>query len=342
MRGSAEGEGGGLLSLEASMARVTARLAARQAVAVRSEAAVEDGRQRRAVERRSRTVAAAAQRELFDMGSDERWATRWIRPDNEYPKELTRWPIFVPGNRESQHALLDKDHALPFTTSWGCGRRFGPPLSVYDEDTLIALTHLRQVEVRADAQKLPIPQTGSEVSEAEEVHGVWCLLSDIQAELGQKRGGMNNKLRLASLRRLNGTRIELERHAANAVGARGGAFNLIEVAWERFDDDGLIYAQFPPLMTRLLNESYSYLDFNVRRELPDAGKAVHRFLSGQPRSYCIGAEKLKTTIGYMRSTGSFMRELRETMTRMKSLGWVKAWTISGTGRSHPFMLRIER
>lgn len=117
---------------------------------------------------------------------------------------------------------------------------------------------------------------------------------------------------------------------------------LIDVAWEQFQDDGLIYAQFPPLMMRLLKESYSYLDFGVRRELADTGKAIHRFLSGQPRSYCIGAEKLRRTIGYVRSIGSFMRELRDAIGRLKSLGWITAWTIEGTRRAHPFLLRLER
>ena len=332
----------GLVSLEESMARVTARLAARQAVAVRAEAAAAVRMPPRAIRKPLRPIAASAQRELFEMASDERWESRWIRPDNEYPKELTRWPIFLPGHRESQLRLLDKDHALPFATSWGRGRRFGPPLNTYDEDTLIGLTRLRQVELRGQGPNLPIPQSGGEPGPPEEVQAVWCLVTEIEAVLGNQRGGMNTRMRHESLKRLSGTRIELESDAATAVGARGGAFTLIDVAWEQLSDDGLIYAQFPPLMTRLLNESYSYLDFGVRRELADTGKAIHRFLSGQPRSYCIGTEKLRRTIGYVRSIGSFMRELRDAMGRLKSLGWVTAWTIEGTGRAHPFLLRLER
>jgi hypothetical protein len=100
--------------------------------------------------------------------------------------------------------------------------------------------------------------------------------------------------------------------------------------------------QFTPLVARLLDSSYAYIAWEVRRELTDVGKAIHRFLSGQPRSYCIGAEKLRATIGYTREFGSFMRDLRVTMDRLKALGWLSAYEIEGTGRNHPYKLRIER
>jgi hypothetical protein len=332
----------GLKSLEDSIARVQARLATKHASAVISERPeVAQPRRGGATKPRPR-IGASAQRELFDLASDDRWESRLIRPENEYPRELTRWPIFLPGNRESQKRLLDKDNALPFATSWGRGRRFGGPLTTYDEDTLIALTRMRQIELRGHGPTLPIAQSGGDPSESQSVQGVYCLISDIDSVLGYAKGGMSTKMRHESLKRLTGTRIELEAEAATATGIRGGTFTLIDIAWELFKDDGLIYAQFPPVMTRLLNESYSYLDFAVRRELADTGKAVHRFLSGQPRSYAIGAEKLRKTIGYVRPAAAFMRELRETMGRLQSVGWIRAWTIEGTGRSHPFVLQLER
>ena len=84
------------------------------------------------------------------------------------------------------------------------------------------------------------------------------------------------------------------------------------------------------------------MDWEVRRKLSEDGKAVHRFLSGQTKSYCVGADKLRTTIGYTRAKGSFMRDLRDTLSRLKDAGWLKGYAIVGTGRSTDFLIKILR
>ncbi|MEI2422250.1 hypothetical protein V6O07_18360, partial [Arthrospira platensis SPKY2] len=70
-----------------------------------------------------------------------------VEPNSEYPSILARVPIFLPGHQSSAKAKLDKDLALPFATGWGEGRKMGPLLSIYDEDTLLALLGLRQKQL---------------------------------------------------------------------------------------------------------------------------------------------------------------------------------------------------
>jgi hypothetical protein len=51
---------------------------------------------------------------------------------------------------------------------------------------------------------------------------------------------------------------------------------------------------------------------------------------------------LRTTIGYTRAKGSFMRDLRDTLSRLKDEGWLKGYAIVGTGRSTDFLIKILR
>ena len=331
---------GGMRSLNESLAHIERRLAERQARAHVASHTVAAARPVPAVGPVSRRIVQSIQFQLFGLEHDERFESTRIQPQREYPLILTRCPVFLPGRRDSQKELLDKDNALPFETPWGRGRRHGPPLTTDDEDTLMALMRLRQVMLRGTGSQLPVAQ--SELGEPQVVHALYCMVGDIQRELGAQRGGRNNELRLESVKRLAATQIEFDTRTADKLCGKGTVFKLIDVVWSSFADEALIYVQFTPLVARLLDSSYAYIAWEVRRELTDVGKAIHRFLSGQPRSYCIGAEKLRATIGYTREFGSFMRDLRVTMDRLKALGWLSAYEIEGTGRNHPYKLRIER
>lgn len=290
-----------------------------------------------AVAKESRGIADSIQYQLFgQLGAIE---IRRIRPQSEFPTALTRVPIFPPGTRAEQRGLLDASCALCFETPWGRGKRHGPPLTTADEDTLLALLRLRKFALRANGSRLPVPLPDD--GEPKMVHALYLRISDVQRELGVQVSGQANALRLESIKRLAATRIELEILGADGFRA-GKTHSLLEVEWASDRTNGLILVQFPPAISQLLESAYSYVDWEVRRELSASGKAIHRFLSGQGKSYVIGADKLRTTIGYTRSISSFMRDLRTTMDKLRSLGWLKGYGISGSGRSTPFMLKIVR
>lgn len=324
--------------IDSTTARIEARLAARRVAPIAS-VAVRPARPTPAVPVRTGTrgLPASIQYQLF--GQLAGVEIERLDAGNEFPTLLTRVPIFPPGKRGQQKALLDSWNALCFETPWGRGKRHGPPLTTQDEDTLIALFRLRRFALRADGSRLPVPINGD--GEPKVVHAVYLRIGDVQKELGVDAGGRANDLRIESIKRLAATRIELEAVGANGWVA-GKMHSLIEVEWTRHKGEGLVLVQFPPVISRLLTEAYSYVDWDVRRKLSEAGKAVHRFLSGQPKSYCVGADKLRTTIGYTRAKGSFMRDLRDTLSRLKDEGWLKGYAIVGTGRSTDFLIKILR
>lgn len=80
------------------------------------------------------------QKDWFNASRNDQYHCTTLSPSSEYPTIFTRIPIFIPGQPALQQKLLDKENALLFSTSWGSGRRHDPPLTIYDEDTLIAIS----------------------------------------------------------------------------------------------------------------------------------------------------------------------------------------------------------
>jgi hypothetical protein len=291
---------------------------------------------RRPPERKaSNTIPDWVQQQLFGEFGVE---VRRIDAGQEFPTALTRIPLFMPGRRDQQMGLL-KECSFAFSTPWGRGKRHGPPLTTDDEDTLMAILRLRRFALRGAGARLPVPiadDTGEQT-----VHAVYLRISDLQRELGVDAGGRANDLRLESIKRLAATRIEFEALAGDGT-VCGTTHSLLEVQWKRWRGDGAILVQFSPVISRMLDEAYSFIDWNVRRQLTPVGKAIHRFLSGQGKTYAIGAEKLQATIGCNRPFGKYMQELRRGMDRLKTLGWIKHYELRGNGRSVPFVLRVAR
>ena len=296
--------------------------------------------------RTSESVGERAQLNLFNLERRGQFVAVPITPNNEFPTLLTRLPIFVPGRAKKQRERLDRDNALPFETSWGMGRKFGPPLTVYDEDTLIALGRLRQNMLIGDPGKMPYPISTlyrEENKDDVHVHVVYCMLSDIQDMCGTSKGGRNNKLRLESIKRLAGTKIEFNKETRDKVKSTGTTIDLIHVKWDVYEDNAILYIQFSPIMATWLESAYTYIDWNLRKQLrTDVGKAVHRFLSGQPRRYAIFTKKLQATIGHTGPYKHFMANLREAMAQFTEAGWVQAAEITGNGRKQPHKLELQR
>lgn len=296
--------------------------------------------------RTSESVVERAQMDLFNLERRGQFVAVAITPNNEFPTLLTRLPIFVPGRAKKQREQLDRDNALPFETSWGMGRKFGPPLTVYDEDTLIALGRLRQNMLIGDPGKMPYPISTlyrQDDSDDVHVHVVYCMLSDIQDMCGTSKGGRNNKLRLASIKRLAGTKIEFSKETQDKVKSTGTTIDLIHVKWDVYEDNAILYIQFSPIMATWLESAYTYIDWNLRKQLrSDVGKAVHRFLSGQPRQYSIGCKKLQATIGHSGPYKHFMADLREALAQLTEAGWIQTSEIEGNGRKQPHKLVLQR
>jgi hypothetical protein len=186
---------------------------------------------------------------------------------------------------------------------------------------------------------LPIPQATSRT--VHEVQALSCSIGQIGEVLGTQHGGLVTRLRIQSLQRLTAVRIELAPHNGDASAARA-YFQLIEVRWDRFADHGQLYVQFTPAITRLLVDSPVTIDLEVRRQLSSTGKAIHRYLSGQRKNYCVSVDTLRRTIGYLRPIGSFNRDLRDTLARLKDLSWLKSYEIDGSGRGCALKLSIRR
>ena len=251
-----------------------------------------------------------------------------IVPNGEFPTPLTRLPVFVPGHASRQK--LDGDHGLPFSTPWGTGRRLGPPLTIYDEDTLVALIWLRQRVLRGRSEYLPVPpigkNTGRAPREEVSVHTLSCTVTDIQRMCRTARGGKNNVRRLESVRRLNATTIEFTQSVRHKLGIveAGAAMGFLDVSWATYDDDDHLYVQFSPMVTQWLEKSYTRLDWDVRCQLRSAlAKAVHRFLSGQPAEYQIFTQKLQRVVGDTRPQKKFIHDLRMGLEQMRATGWLK-------------------
>ena len=296
--------------------------------------------------RTSEAVVETAQLDLFELERRGQFTAVSIHPQNEFPTLLTRIPIFVPGRARKQRARLDQDNSLPFRTSWGTGRKFGPPLTVYDEDTLMALGRLRHNMLIGDPAKMPYPVSKLYATDDRpdvHVHVVLCMLSDIQAMCGTSVGGRNNKLRLRSVRRLAATKIELNKETQDKVGFAGTTIDLVHVRWDFYEDNAVLYVQFSPIMAHWLEHTYTYIDWNLRRRLrTDVGKAVHRFLSGQPRKYQIFTRKLQATVGHDGPYKYFMADLREALEQLEEAGWIRNYAILGNGRKQPHKLVVDR
>ena len=206
----------------------------------------------------------------------------------------------------------------------------------------MALAMLRQKRLIGPGSKLPISvsdifQSGEGVN----VDILFTTLSEIEDLCGNTRSGHNLKARLAAIKRLAATRLEFERIADDKV-PKGTTISILDVAWEKWEREAVLYIQFSPVMARWLEKAHSYINWKVRMQLTAPGKAIHRFLSSQPKGYQIGVEKLRTTIGYPRDLKYFLRDLRETLRRLEELGWVRKSWLEGNGRSKPYKLAIQR
>lgn len=341
-----------LVKLEQLAAKSIARDAQRQAEAAAVETSpVEDTEQSRPTVARfaqaTHTRMAAIERDLQRMESNGFFVSFPLRPGNEFPTLLTRLPIFRPTRRRHQQQLQNIDNAIEFSTPFGTGKRHGPPLTVRDEDTLIALTRLRSRRLVGTPTDLPVSVANIYQTETGRVgvHYVVCSIEQLNTEMGLTSGGTNFNATFESVKRLGATQLELNLNKhdryLNLV-TTGRMIPIIQVQWQVHQSDGLLVVIFPPVIAQWLEKEYTYIDWTVRRQLGDLGKALHRFLSAQPKRYDNTVAKICETIGYDGPTKNAKQRLGGALEELIRVGWLTGYTFEGTGRKTPLRLKITR
>ena len=269
-----------------------------------------------------------------------------INASTEHPTIFTRIGLFAPTQRGTALQELDEDLAWHFKTGWGRGRKFGSPLTIYDEDTLLALGALRQIQLRGKGKKMPVEvmnpfEPGGETS----VDVLYTTIGEIQRYLKQAKGGRGNKKRLASIKRLASVTIEFTKisdpKTNRAIKAETFSTKIIDLLTEEMSNDSVLYVQFPPVMVKWLHESFTYIDMEIRRQLRgDTAKAIHRHLSSQ-KKFNIGAVAFREVLHYTRELKHFTAALRDAMQQLEALGWCE-YDIRGNGRTEPHVLTGRR
>ena len=272
---------------------------------------------------------------------------------NEYMTAFTRIPVFIPvKNRKKYNA--DPEVGEVIETAWGRIRRFGAGLNIYDEDTLMGLMHCcRQRAITgktSDVYTYTQPKNGQNIIPGTDepiitVHYGESSLYDINRYLGRGLGGCDYKKTRDSIRRLSRVVFEIE------YGKSGEAFHANDLLFklinkENADGHEPFKVMFQPLVTELLATQLTYVDMNVRMQLSDLGKAVHRFLSSQFSSrrceYKISTRRLYEIIGYQGEYKAFMRSLRSVVIpKLIETGWLKEGKVAGRGRPNdPHVLYV--
>lgn len=278
-----------------------------------------------------------------------------IKEKNLFPTLLTRIPIFMPISKVKQKALLDEDNALPFETPFGKGKRYGANLCVFDEDVMIALSHLARKKLIGPHNKMPIAVTEQYLPNKAghvNVNSVLCTMSALLKELGLSDGGRERKRVFDSLERLASATLILtltknERYLGNCE--LGKAIKLIDIEWKRYTTEGFIYGQFSPVVTYWLESEGTYLNWETRKKLKTAlAKALHRYLSSQTSQknkdfYKFNKlEDIATSIGFHSRKRDMKNAFKKALDELVEVEFLIDGEITGTGRAEPLRLYATR
>jgi len=274
-----------------------------------------------------------------------------VADKNAIPTLLARLPIFIPVPASKQPALLDKDLAYPFETPFGKGRRFGPPVTIDDEDVLFALLQLSERRLIGQGGKLPVPLNDNDswLKDGDgklTVQVTLATISQINQELGLTKAGNNYKSTLASIKRLNHVSIELETRCKDMYFGEswaGEKIRLVDIKWRTFEEQGFILAQFSPIIVKWLKEQCTFFNWKIRRQIKSAnGRALHRFLSTQGKHYKAKLEYIADVIEWDGNRSRIRPRMEAILTQLRDdHGWCD-FEITGTGRTAPFELEFWR
>ena len=275
-----------------------------------------------------------------------------IAKTKSFPTLLGRLPIFLPGPSSRQKDMIDEDFALNFETPFGRGRRFGPPVTIQDETVLFALLRLSGKRLIGHSENLPVPLENS-IEWLKDDQGkltvqvTMATIGQIIEEIGLKsKGGNNYKNTLNSIKRLNQISIEIEtRKQEMYLGESwsGGKIRLVDIQWKTFENQGLIYCQFTPVMVKWLKEHATYYSWDIRRQLKtDNAKALHRFLSTQGNNYSGPLVYIADVIEWYGPRNRLRPQMQAILEQLRDeFSWCD-FEITGHGRKNPFHLKFWR
>ncbi len=269
---------------------------------------------------------------------EELLPTEAKNPNQPYPTHFTRIPVFAP-LRNRTIGDTDWSKGETYETSWGRITRYGPGLDMYDEDTLMGLLGTAQEKrLTGPRHTFPVPLEIINAADRAVVHFGKTSAYAVNKHLNRSTGGKDLAQCRKSIKRIALTQFIIYRDDL----AVEGKVHLFDYRATN-DFKKTFEIQFSPVMIRLLRE-YTYIDMNVRMhpKLRGVGKALHRFLSGQPCIYKIQVVKLKIALGYRGENKYFKRDLITALKQLERIGWIKEWVIEGTGRRIPFTVKMTR
>jgi hypothetical protein len=258
--------------------------------------------------------------------------------------------------REQQAAATKHSDFVRLNSRWDKGGvwRSGPALTVFDEDTLAGLMQLRSMEFKGNELLMPSKRSKRDemmvVSHGRKVtvHCVYCVISELESLIRGKEppkkgwGGKVIKLRRESIERLAATTLRFEQPKGLEL-YRGKMIPIVEIDWVGDPKNACYYIQFHPAIVHWLEEYYTYIDLDIRRQLTPFGKALYRFLASQVSnaSYSIEFEILLEAIGFEGRIGEAKKSATSQMNKLIELGFAQAFAFEGNGRSVPFKLVVQ-
>jgi hypothetical protein len=310
------------------------------------------GKSARAIRRETREALVRYANEV-GIEQGELW------PGKEYPTLFTRLPLFRPMQRnrarEQQAEATKTSDFVRLSSRWERGGvwRSSPALTVFDEDTLAGLMQLRNIEFKGNELLMPSKKRSERtelfISNGRKVtvHSVFCVVSELESLIRGKEppkkgwGGKTIKLRRESIERLAATTLRFEQPKGLDL-YRGKLIPIIEVDWVGDPRNACYYVQFHPAIVHWLNEYYTFIDLDIRRQLTPFGKALHRFLASQVSNanYQIDFEVLLEAIGFEGRVSEAKKSAISQLKKLLDLGFAEGFDFEGNGRSVPFKLII--
>jgi hypothetical protein len=286
-----------------------------------------------------------------------------LSPNSKYPQLFANAGIFVPTSERKSHAAeFDSGIEYWYDLDDILLRRFGPGLDIYDEDTVIAVWQLVMQKKLIGTKEQLSKKLGSDINVRKEddadnaIHEAFVgVVTPYQVNkyLGKDTGGKTLKDRRESIIRLGRTSFEMTYKMEKKTTSPELKFFKF-ILDDKDEENGSFRVFLDPLMVSLM-QKYFIINIDIRRELTNLGKSVHRYLTTAPCKLDILIETMKGDVRHTGSMGDFVRDLRKgralrgkepippIIDQLKELGFLSENTeIQGTGRAKPFRLVGER
>lgn len=276
-----------------------------------------------------------------------------MRATSEYPTTLTRLPLFPPVTRETAVERFKRGW-VKLQSRWDGGGvyRCGPALNIYDEDTLLGLMALRSRRLLGPADHMPTAvrrldkDDPTPTDERVQVDIVVFTISQLESVIQGYTppngwGGRELARRRESIEDLYGLQLRFDK-VRDGTRYQRVKVSLFDIPIFSKDQDACYYVQFHPLVSRWLESYHTFINFSLRRQLSDLGKALHRFLASQRSHsvYRIDVVLLYEAIGAQDRVWKLNQNARKQLAMMQQAGFITSFSIDGTGRSNPFVLHI--